>query len=349
MVLYSGRMRSCFVVVLLVSTVASAHKVEVDLLGASTPQTADNPRTGALGVNLSGVATLSDAVDLSAQLSYTRDLATSSATTHSPGSNAFAGKVGVDLSIGTHLTLSLGLEGGPAAVSQSATTVTITAPRAGKTTTSDVVLDATNTFYGASLLASWDTAGDSALEWAFTLGGQVDRFLTEQQLKGNATLQANCATTPTLRRCSLLTPQDSALVQGVLSAGVLATLFDDTDLSFDFAWYLYDQDPNDVGYYTVAVASRSFSTGTGTPVAPLTYRLKPQVTHRFGRLTGKLWYSYGLYQGLTGTVHSVGTRWQYRFEGGVSVFVTASWQRDVGFDGTPSDSGSAMLGVKYAW
>jgi hypothetical protein len=343
-------MRSCLVVVLvLLSTVASASQVEVDLLGASTRPTADNPRSGALGVNLAGVATISEAVDLSAQLSYTRELATSSATTHSPGSNAFAGKVGVDLSLGTHLTLSFGVEGGPAATSQSATTVTITAPRTGKTTSNDVVLEATNTFYGVSLLGSWDTAGDSALEWSFLLGGQVDRFVTEQQLKGNATLTSTCAAAPNLRRCSLLTPQDSALVQGVLTAGVLATLFDDTDLSFDFAWYLYDQDPNDVGYYTVGVASRSFSAGTGVPVAPLAYRLKPQVAHRFGRLTGKLWYSYGRYQGLTGSVHAVGTRWQYRFPGGISVFGTASWQRDVAFDNTPSDSGSAVLGVKYSW
>lgn len=341
-------MRACWLVVLL-STVASAHKVEVDLLGASSRQTADNPRSGALGVNVSGVATITDAVDLSAQLSYTRDLATSSATTHSPGSNAFSGKAGVDVSVGTHFTVSFAVEGGPAATSQSATTVTITAPRTGRTTSSDVVLEATNTFYGASLLGSYDTAGDSSLEWSFVLGGQVDRFVTEQQLKGNANLLATCAATPNARRCSLLTPQDSELVQGVLTAGALATLFEDTDLSLDLNWYLYDRDPNDVGYYTVAVASRSFSTGSGMPVAPLMYRLKPQVTHRFGHLTGKLWYSFGDYQGQTGVVHSVGTRWQYRFSSGVSVFLTASWQRDVASDGTPSDSGSVMLGVKYSW
>jgi hypothetical protein len=84
------------------------------------------------------------------------------------------------------------------------------------------------------------------------------------------------------------------------------------------------------------------------PLAPLQYLVRPEVAHRFGDFSAKVWVQAGAYvagagQGTAG----VGTRLQYKVTRKVKLWVTASGQRDVDLTGASSNSGSFALGAAY--
>src|SRR5439155_173535 len=68
------------------------------------------------------------------------------------------------------------------------------------------------------------------------------------------------------------------------SANVSATLFTDTDVTLSGDYYVYQQNPAQVGFFTLVAAGR----GAGVPIAPLRYEVRPEVVHRFGDLSARL-------------------------------------------------------------
>ena len=70
----------------------------------------------------------------------------------------------------------------------------------------------------------------------------------------------------------------------------------DTDLTLSGDYYHYEEDPTQVGFFSVATAGRTLVTGgNGVPIAPLRYLLRPEVVHRFGDFSAKLWVTTGRY------------------------------------------------------
>jgi len=130
------------------------------------------------------------------------------------------------------------------------------------------------------------------------------------------------------------------------SAGATATLFLDTDLTVLGDAYVYNQDPTEVGFAGVAFLGRDM----GLPIAPLRYVVRPEVGHRFGDLTAKLWAQVGEYvPGTGGSTTALGGRVQYRFSSALKVWVALSGQRDVDANDNPIRSGSVAAGVGYRW
>src|SRR5205085_7319885 len=80
------------------------------------------------------------------------------------------------------------------------------------------------------------------------------------------------------------------------SANVSATLFTDTDVTLSGDYYVYQQNPAQVGFFTLVAAGR----GAGVPIAPLRYEVRPEVVHRFGDLSARLWVQAGEYVPGTG-------------------------------------------------
>jgi len=54
-----------------------------------------------------------------------------------------------------------------------------------------------------------------------------------------------------------------------LSANVSATLFTDTDVTLSGDYYVYQQNPAQVGFFTLVAPGR----GAGVPIAPLRYEV----------------------------------------------------------------------------
>src|SRR5207253_431811 len=108
--------------------------------------------------------------------------------------------------------------------------------------------------------------------------------------------------------------------------GATATLYQDTEVSLFADWYAYDQDPASIGYYGVASEGR----GPNVPIAPLRFLIRPEVVHRFGALSVKLWLQGGEFVAGTGhDTEGIGAKVQYRFSGSFRLWATASGQRDV--------------------
>ena len=140
-----------------------------------------------------------------------------------------------------------------------------------------------------------------------------------------------CQAHPRIKNCgqALLTALQATPVtldSERLSANVTATLFTDTDVTLSGDYYLYEQDPTQVAFFTLVAAGR----GAGVPIAPLRYEVRPEVVHRFGDLSARLWFEAGEY--VTGTGQStagVGLKLQYKFTKTFRSWVILSGQRDV--------------------
>ena len=78
----------------LLATPCLAHDLSVDVSGTLTTTSADNPRAGAVALGLSGSVDLNDAWSLTGLAVLTRDLATRTPESVSPGSNVLLFSLG---------------------------------------------------------------------------------------------------------------------------------------------------------------------------------------------------------------------------------------------------------------
>ncbi|HYS10802.1 MAG TPA: hypothetical protein VEP66_18835 [Myxococcales bacterium] len=213
--------------------------------------------------------------------------------------------------------------------------------------------------------AWWDTFGHSDLEWTFT-GGltvssyDIDQGITRIRTANGTTLTAQelidqtnayCAAHPRRTKCgqnvlNALKATPSTLSFERLSAGATARLFQDTDLTLLGDYYVYNQDPSQVGYFGLAAVGRE----AGLPIAPLRYLIRPEVAHRFGDLTAKVWVQAGEYvTGTAETTAAIGLRMQYKFSKAFRAWLTVSGQRDVDENGNDSRFGTVSGGLGLRW
>ena len=208
--------------------------------------------------------------------------------------------------------------------------------------------------------ASWDTLGFSNLEWSFDLGVNLSHYAVDQSVSqlqtasgANLTPQefeaqfcagraAGCGT----RLLRMLHGTPLALDFARLSADVTATLFADTDVSLLGDLYVYAQDPAQVGFPGPAYLGQ----GVGLPIAPLQFMIRPEVLHRFGDFSAKLWVQAGQYVSGTGQgTAGIGVRLQYRFSKAFRLWVTGSGQRDVDEANNVTHAMTLSAGAGYRW
>jgi predicted porin len=129
---------------------------------------------------------------------------------------------------------------------------------------------------------------------------------------------------------------------------VTMTAWTDTDFTLAGDYYHYQQDPAAVGYYSVAFVGRSANFGNGVPIAPLRFSVRPEVLHRFGAFSVKLWVTAGHYVSGTGeSTTGLGAKLQYKFTKKFRLWVTATGQRDIDQNGNPTRSGGLAMGAGY--
>jgi hypothetical protein len=331
----------------LIAAPCLAHDVSVDVSAAGTAPSPDNPRTGSLGVSAAGSYDFNDRWSLTGMAVFTRDLATRTGESFSPGSNVFLFSLGAMWLPTDSLMTMLTVSGSPPVDQRNATTVV---GPLGRST--DVVVVSRTWSFGAVWNGLWSSSGLSDFEHTIDVTLGFNRFSVIQKLALPNTITGNllreaCAENRPLEVCPLVRGVASPLWQGRLGAGYTATLFTRTDVGLDATYFVYDTPPADVGYFSLVSLGREL--GSGVPVLPLQLSVRPHVAHRFGPVTVKLTYQYGLYAQSLGALHALTARasWKVTREWRVSLSLTG--QLDASGGVVSNRGGQALAGVLYAW
>jgi hypothetical protein len=328
---------------------APAHDLGVDVGGTFTRQSGNNPRAGSLSVGVNGAYDFNDAWSLAGFLVYTRDLATRTAESQSPGSNVFLLNLGVMWLPNDHLMTMLSGTFSPPSVQQNATTVT---GRDGAMV--DVLVTSRNWSAGAVWNGLWTSGGFSKFEHTIEAGAALNRFNVFQQLTVPDSVRARllvaaCSLGAEVEVCRLLAGVTSPLTQARFSLGYTATLFDDTDVGVDAAYFLYDQPPSSVGYYSL-VAFNQTELGNGVPVLPLQLTARGTVSHKFGKkVTVRLSYQFGLYTEGLGVLHVVAARVSWKVTKHWRLTFSVTGQSDVSGGVAQNGGSQALVGLTYLW
>jgi hypothetical protein len=328
---------------LLVTARAWAHDVSVDVSGTLTTTSANNPRAGAFGLGASGAYDVDERWSVTGTLLYTRDLATRTPESFSPGSDVFLLSLGVMWLPTDALMTMLSVTGSPPATQKNATTVTTSQGRSA-----DAVIDSR----AWSLGATWNGLWSSGVH-TVDVGLGVNRFSVFQRLDVPNTvrgrlLEASCEAGARFAVCALVGGVSSPLWQGRFSAGYTATLFRDTDVGLDAAYFVYDAPPSSVGYFSLLAFGRA-ELGSGVPVLPLQLSLKPRVAQRFGPVTVKLTYQAGLYTERLGVLHAVTVKTSWKVTPTWRVSLTLTGQLDAHGGAVSNPGAQALLGVLAVW
>ncbi len=276
-----------------------------------------------------------------------------------------------------HWSFGSNLSFSPKSTSRTATTLVMEDTVAGKTSTYDAptLLQVASSSAGVTLWSGWETGGTSSYESEVTLSAGLNAVTTKQSVEefigrnGKLTttqqLMDICSggtTAKTAKLCKRLNPllkaQEATLAVVPISLTLIETLFRNTDVSLGATYYLYNKDPNEVGYFSLATQGKkapngetvngsSASFGTGVAVAPFDWSSTAGVSHKLGpvRLSANVGYSH--YYGDLGHYTSFGLKANYKFAEHFRILGGAATQNDVDSDGVGTRSWSLSATVKY--
>lgn len=331
----------------LVAAPCLAHDVSVDLSANGTSTSPDNPRTGSLGLGLSGSYDFNDAWSLTGMAVFTRDLGTRTPESASSGSNVLLFSLGAMWLPTDNLMTMLTLSASPPVDQANATTV---AGPLGRTV--DVVIGSRTSSFGAMWNGLWSSGGESAFEHTIDVTLGFNRFNVIQRLALPPTAAAEqlrqaCEEGRPIEVCPLVRGVASPLLQGRFGAGYTATIARHTDVGLDAAYFLYDKPPSSAGYFSLVSFGREV--GSGVPVLPLQLSVRPTVSHQFGPVRVKLGYQYGLYTEALGALHALTAKVSWKVTSRWRLSLSVTVQQDVAAGVASNRGGQALLGVLYAW
>jgi hypothetical protein len=349
-------MRSSFVfaVLVLAGRTARADGALEELSAGTVPQTATSAQSTWVTDKLAGMWEPSDEWQVRLDLSGTHAIANDKA------GDVLLATLGVEYDPG-HWMFRIAGGGSPTSTTSSSMALTLPGPMG--VINADGQLSSQASSLTAAASAGYDTAGDGAVETTVMVTANATRFDALQQLDA---VTGNGGMTYTLdqlrdfcskRTCSkdlnsTLAAQATTLNQVALGASISEQLFGDTDVGVDGAYYLYDNDPTTIGYYSSLAAARTTSS-TGIGIAPMQYMVSPSLIHRFGPLMVMTSASYGKYVGTDGYDTSATVRVQYKLNLGgdrrLKLWTKATGSRDHDAANALSKSGSLALGVQFAW
>ena len=319
-------------------------------LGTS-PSAGSQPRAGAVTNAISGSVELSDAwaLRLGVNLSLTTPSRSDIAPELKPSSSASISLLpAIDWDPNEHISMELGFSLSPRSTTQADSIVSL--PILGDVA---ALISSVSSSYGASFWLGYDSAGDSDFETGASLSLGAMHYNTRQKIEGiqgrkgsvrsAEVLSELCrALTPGCKKWrALLGPHPDSLDQLSFGGSLTGSFWKDTDLSLAFTYFLYGEDPTQVGYFNLF--------GTGLPFAPPQWMLRPDLVHRFGSFQLGLWYRHTQYVTGEGAGDLVGVKAQYKFSKAFRLWASVSFERDRDAEGTLIPTNSAAAGVKVRW
>jgi hypothetical protein len=356
-----------WLIVAAVGSSARANTVTDQVIVSSTQATEANPRSTVFTEMLDASFDLGDDWTVGAGASLTLQGQTPAASRAQFGGSGGAVTLfsaAVDWSASDQVSIGATVDVSPQSTQYAGTPVTLRQAN-GTELNGDAEVSSQTSQIAGGIDVSWDSTGKSDLEWSFNAGLHFSHYdidqrisrvrtdtgstLTAQQLRQQTV--AYCNAHPRIGNCGqgilrVLDSTPTALDDERFSVGATATLYRDTDVSLFAGWYLYDEDPAKIGYFGLAAIGR----GPGLPIAPLQYQVRPEVQHRMGDFSARLWLEAGEYVSGTGdSTAGIGTRFQYRFSRAFRAWLTLSGQRDVDSGGHVTRSGSVAAGAGFRW
>ena len=343
---------------------AGAHSVSNEV-GVGTSQVSPrNPRSGFLYDRVSGVADASESVSLRFDLTLTHDDSTQptqGASFGDTGGNIFAGAVGVDWSPTEHFPLSAELDFSPKSTQSSDATVSFDV--GSISSNADALLKATSSALGFLVSGGYETAGDSDFESEANGYFSLTHYSTTQIVSDIATASGPIDRQQIIAYCSrtlylgqgcreiarALRAEPADLNQFRLAASFTETFVKDTDLTVGSAYYLYDKDPAQVGYFSIASIGRSVALGNGIAVAPLRFSARSDLAQKLGIFSAGIWYQYGQYVPGDGYGHSAGLKLQCKITKAIKLWTSGTWQRDYDAQDNGQTSTTFALGGRYSF
>ncbi|MBI5546660.1 MAG: hypothetical protein HY901_22485 [Deltaproteobacteria bacterium] len=335
--------------------------VSSDLSFNGTGRNPNNPRTGALSCTVTGALELTDRVAAELSLGATASLPTRAVAGESFG--ARGGTVltlapAFDFQLSDHFYLGLSGFVSPKSTLRADSQMSFEALNVP--VAADVLLESKTASQGLHLLAGFDTDGESNLETSIAAGVAAMHLATEQRIlavRGPAGREFKTEDILTYCATHVCTRQMVALLESVgaadlwqlgLSLSLIETLFQSTEVGLSFSYFLYDHDPTEVGYFSLASVGRSsVSFGDGVPLAPMHWSLRPEASHRFGNLQLRVWYQRTRYVADEGHGDVVGLKAQYRLSKSWRLSLTASGAQEKDAEGNGSRAGTVAVGVKW--
>ncbi len=346
-------MQRWWLLTILLSFRGFAHDVSIDGAFGTTTSSDNNPRSGGAGLSVSGAVDLSDSWSLFSTVGYLRNFPQHTSDRSSPGGNVFNVSLGALWIATDHVMAMLSIQGSPPSQQLTATQGSFVRPLIQEVQTFDIRVSSTASSLGAMATIGWASMGGSRWESMLDVTAGINYFDVTQRLvvadaARAALLDSVCASTSRPGPlCTLREGAHTPLFQGRIGASYSAILIRDTTATMEGAFYVYDRNPLDVGYFSLATVGRSFDVGGGVPVNPLLWSIRPSVSHRVSRVTLKFLYQLGFYWGDTGQNHVVTLRDNVKLLPRVTLLCSLTAQTDVevgvfsnrGFNGT--------LGVRY--
>jgi hypothetical protein len=344
-------------ILVLLAGAARASNVSNEVTVNTTQPTETNPRSGSMGdaFNLSLDATEHLALNFGAMVT-TQNSSPSPLPNESASGVVGLATIGLDWEMSDNWTLGVTGELSPESKTFADAPIGIGTAHI-RSKASEVA---------AALDLSYDSAGESALEWSFT-GGltytdySVDqtiplvtdfsgRTLTAAQVRTGINDYCTTGKGKNVKNCGKLVLREISAVPFHLrsvefSAGATAVVWTDTDLTVAADVYVYPQDATQAAYASLIFNGRG---GAGVPVAPLQFMIRPDVVHRFGDFSAKLWVQAGQYvKGAGQSTAGVGLKLQYKFTKSFKLWATVLGSRDVDDQNRETNSGSFSLGAGY--
>jgi hypothetical protein len=334
---------------------ASASSVSNEVGGQLTQTTPSNPRAGDAADLLKANVDVADALILRAALGFTYEFATPTPVGGSfkgTDTSVFAVSLGLDWEVNDALTLSIDGVFSPSSTQAANTVITLTGP-AGGTVDRNGLLGTVASSYGGDISADYAIGNplsdrlalslDADVGWlALTVDQTLERLENETgtEVSSIARIRTLCQTTQVpaqVHRCQALQPLlgsgADTLDEFRLAAGATLTIAGDTDVGLHAAYYLYNEDPSDFGYYSALTSGRTalhnVSLGNAVPLAPYLFTLRPDVTQRLGPFSVSLWYQFGIYASDLGTNQVVGARVGWAVSASWKLWLTGSIQVDL--------------------
>jgi len=307
----------------------------------------------------------------SASLRLTRDFdaAPTPGTQLATGADwVLVGTVDAGLDLTKHWTMDLGVNGSPSSTRDIASPLQYPL---GKTGTGDAyaLMTSTTSSLGATGELTFDTfdadGPERPVDASFDASVAYERYATSQRMAsldaGGAPVtasdyvQANGCSTSADPICAVVTHASQAASQSLdqlrVGATATATFATYTDLALDAAYFAYPgMDPTQAGFfsYTPAGAGGQTATyGSGLPLIPPRWTLRPEVGHKWHALSVRAYYQFTDYATPDSVGHTVGGKVQL-YAGKWRVYATGSYRADVSSDPT-ANTWSAGLGATWTF
>jgi hypothetical protein len=351
-------MRRRLLLVLVLVTVgrdpARADGAAEEMSAGHSPPAQGSPSSTWVADKLSGLWEPGDDWQLRLDLTETRYFDTQA-------SDVTLANLAVEYDPNAHWILRVAVGGSPSSTADS-TSVVQARSAAGAPITGDARITTASASASGSASLGIETAGDGDVETSALITASVTQLDSTQQVievqgrKGQTLtlmqLRAFCASHPCANGLGSALDGEAARVhQLAVGASLSEQLFQDTDVGLDGTYYLYDQDPTQVGFLSVARAGQSAAGGLG--IAPVLYSVMPSLIHRFGPLMAMSSVAYSKYVDQQGHDVSATLRLQYKlaFDGDrrLKLWAKLTGSHDVDQMNATSEAGSISLGAQYTW